>query len=139
MYKAIGNRGEQDKVRERNEDNTHCKFLKDSPIACESLPYDLGKQKEGDRCPNNPLVRHPKLYERLDDCSPVLQKIEYLEDALKILPVLDPEDISPEEAETIRVLSLHEKLSSLVLSQGSSGAETSQENKQTPGFMRRRK
>jgi hypothetical protein len=73
MYEALGDATAQDKIREKYPDQPHCRFLRESPLACVALPSSVDPDLVGKKCPSNPFHKHREL---IGDLKPRLIQIQ---------------------------------------------------------------
>lgn len=67
-------RADQETIRRLFPDVSHCKWLRDSPSACDALPFDVGNVKAGCPCPNNPYVKFQDLIDEQNEQAPILEE-----------------------------------------------------------------
>lgn len=97
LYQALGDRGTQQRIRDGNPENRHCKFLLESPEACERLPESAGTEHAGRVCPNNPYENDWALFERVASAQPLLRQAHYLADLVELGLLPGPDELSPED------------------------------------------
>lgn len=84
MYKFLGSAEDQEYFRKVNPKSSHCAFLKECPNACEAMPKDIGEAKKGERCPNNPLVRHKEVFQKLDEEYDLIEEALHYEGLISL-------------------------------------------------------
>ena len=85
MQKILGDAVGQEFIRKANPNKSHCKFLQECPVACETLHKDIGKDgKKGNKCPNNPLVRHKEIFERFEEEQDIVMEALHWEGLISL-------------------------------------------------------
>lgn len=110
LFGALGDREKQDSIRSRVKGTKHCRWLQKSSTACARFPEEVKDGNGivtvqiGDPCPNNPLVKHPEIYEMEDRYISVISEISKYEDmiALNLLPSI--EELTPVEFQICSIL-----------------------------------
>ena len=107
LYRALGNKKEQDRIREKAERRS-CFILCGDASACERLPEDIGEAKQGSPCPNNPFEKEAGLLSELQDQREILRIAAYI-DELGRLHAIDPDITTPEEWIVLRIMMQKDK------------------------------
>ena len=94
MYEQRHSYERQQAIRDVNPNATHCMYLRDSAMACESLPARAA-EKAGEVCPNNKFASERDLLDQRNEYGSLLTAAFHLED-LRSLGML-PLDLAPEE------------------------------------------
>ncbi len=87
----------QELLRISNPDASHCAFLRDSPKACDFLPYELGESCKGDICPNNPFESYAKIFAAIANQGDLVTDADYLLKIWKLGRLPEFDELTEEE------------------------------------------
>jgi hypothetical protein len=110
LFSALGDKDSQDAIRNRASNVKHCRWLRKDPNACAHFIEDIVDKdgnytvRKGDPCPNNPLHKHPEIYEMEYQNLSIISDTRTYEDMiwLRILPSI--EELTPAEFAVCSVL-----------------------------------
>ena len=110
LFSVLEDKEQQDVIRKRASNVKHCRWLRKDQNACASfLEEVLDKDgnptvRKGDPCPNNPIHKHPEIYEMEYDNLSIISEVQTYENMiwLRLLPSI--EELTPAEFAVCSVL-----------------------------------
>lgn len=92
MYKHLGDKDEQDAIRNQNVDKMHCAWLRRKADACISLPEGVSGAEPCSVCPHNVYEQHPEVFDARDDVAETVIRLFRLTSSAE-LHILNETDI----------------------------------------------
>jgi hypothetical protein len=110
LFAVLEDKDSQDVIRKRASEVKHCRWLRKNPNACASFVEEILDKdgnptvRKGDPCPNNPIHKHPEIYEMEYQNLSVISEVRTYEDMiwLNVLPSI--EELTPAEFAVCSVL-----------------------------------